>query len=152
MKNLFNEADHTVIFRRMNQLTDKHQAHWGKMNVTQMLCHCGDQLRVAMGFMEVKSNSNFFKRTVLKRMALWFSMPKGRIETVDELNQVKGNGTPSVTFRDDRVNLVKLMNLFLEQPDSFKWSPHPTFGELSKKEWGRLAYQHLDHHLRQFGV
>ena len=152
MKNLFKEEDHTTIFRRINQLTKDHQAHWGKMNVTQMLCHCADQLRLAMGFIEVKPKTNFFKRTFLKRFALWFRVPKNRAETLDEINQVKGNGTPSVSFVDDRVNLVKLMNLFLEQPEDYEWTPHPTFGKLSRKEWGRLAYQHLDHHLRQFGV
>lgn len=152
MKNLFNEEDHTTLFRRINQLTKENQAHWGKMNVTQMLCHCADQFRIAMGMLEVESDTSFFKRTILKRLALWFKIPKGKIATVEELDQVKGNGTASVTFEDDRVNLVKLMNLFLRQPNDFEWSAHPSFGKLSRKEWGRLAYQHLDHHLRQFGV
>ena len=30
--------------------------------------------------------------------------------------------------------------------------PHPAFGQLSGKAWGRLVYRHLDHHLRQFGI
>ncbi len=29
---------------------------------------------------------------------------------------------------------------------------HPNFGTMSHKDWGRFAWVHLDHHLRQFGV
>ncbi|MBK9525384.1 MAG: DUF1569 domain-containing protein [Bacteroidetes bacterium] len=28
---------------------------------------------------------------------------------------------------------------------------HPYFGKLSSREWGRITYLHLDHHLKQFG-
>ncbi|MCA0390144.1 MAG: DUF1569 domain-containing protein [Bacteroidetes bacterium] len=28
---------------------------------------------------------------------------------------------------------------------------HPYFGNLSKKQWSRLAYIHINHHLKQFG-
>ena len=30
-------------------------------------------------------------------------------------------------------------------------SEHTFFGELDRKEWARLTYKHLDHHLKQFG-
>jgi len=30
--------------------------------------------------------------------------------------------------------------------------PHFFFGPLTPVEWAALMYQHLDHHLRQFGV
>jgi hypothetical protein len=30
--------------------------------------------------------------------------------------------------------------------------PHFFFGPLTPQEWATLMYQHLDHHLRQFGV
>jgi hypothetical protein len=30
--------------------------------------------------------------------------------------------------------------------------PHFFFGPLTPVEWAVLMYQHLDHHLRQFGV
>jgi hypothetical protein len=29
---------------------------------------------------------------------------------------------------------------------------HPFLGKLSRAEWLRWAYLHMDHHLRQFGV
>ena len=33
-----------------------------------------------------------------------------------------------------------------------EWQEHPAFGRLARRAWGVLAYRHLDHHLRQFGV
>jgi hypothetical protein len=29
---------------------------------------------------------------------------------------------------------------------------HYFFGRLSEREWARWGYQHIDHHLRQFGL
>lgn len=150
--NIFKEEDYQTILRRIDQLTPEHQKQWGKMNVTQMLCHTTDQIRLALGFMEAKDQSSFWSRNIVKHIALRKKMPKGKIETVPELNQVEGNGTPSVTFIDDRVNLVKLLTMFKEQDTNYVWAPHPYFGALSREQWGRLAYMHLDHHLEQFGV
>ncbi|MEI9911278.1 MAG: DUF1569 domain-containing protein [Bacteroidota bacterium] len=30
--------------------------------------------------------------------------------------------------------------------------PHPFFGKLTKEEWSKGTWKHLDHHLQQFGV
>jgi hypothetical protein len=52
-------------------------------------------------------------------------------------------------------NLRELQNLvdhFARQPRDFEWQPHPHFGRMSDAEWMRLAYLHMDHHLRQFGA
>jgi hypothetical protein len=32
------------------------------------------------------------------------------------------------------------------------WPPHPILGRLSRGQWMRWGYRHMDHHLRQFGV
>ena len=110
-KNIFLEEDYQTILRRINQLTPESQRQWGKMNVTQMLCHTADQLRLAMGFIEVKDQSNFISRNFTKWMALRMEAPKGKVETLEEINQVEGGGTPSVSFEDDKINLIKLLNL-----------------------------------------
>jgi Protein of unknown function (DUF1569) len=30
--------------------------------------------------------------------------------------------------------------------------PHPIFGKMTKEEWSKGTWKHLDHHLQQFGV
>ncbi len=32
------------------------------------------------------------------------------------------------------------------------WGPHPMFGTLTVKEWGKLLQIHIDYHLRQFAA
>ncbi|BAV04044.1 hypothetical protein FLA_0023 [Filimonas lacunae] len=32
------------------------------------------------------------------------------------------------------------------------WGPHPMFGKMSSKQWGKLALIHVDYHLRQFNA
>jgi hypothetical protein len=51
---------------------------------------------------------------------------------------------------------VSILRAFVEQAagrDKAEQFPaHPAFGKLTPRAWGVLAYRHLDHHLRQFGV
>ena len=34
------------------------------------------------------------------------------------------------------------------RPDA-AWKPHPLFGKMTPREWGKLLQMHLDYHLRQ---
>jgi hypothetical protein len=31
------------------------------------------------------------------------------------------------------------------------WGPHPMFGRMSPREWGKVFQIHVDYHLKQFG-
>ena len=37
------------FFERIDRLTPDHKPLFGKMNVNQMVCHCADQVRMALG-------------------------------------------------------------------------------------------------------
>jgi hypothetical protein len=106
MNNLLDDRARTGILSRLERLEDGQRAQWGRMNVNQMVCHLGDQFRIALGQIRPADCSGFLSRTVLKWMVL-----------------------AGATF-----------------------SASPAFGKLSNRQWGRLAYVHMDHHLRQFGV
>jgi hypothetical protein len=47
---------------------------------------------------------------------------------------------------------VKLLGYVIEHPADYTSQAHPMFGELNQKQWGKLIYIHLNHHLNQFGV
>ncbi|MGB8479100.1 MAG: DUF1569 domain-containing protein [Acidobacteriaceae bacterium] len=65
----------------------------------------------------------------------------------------------SVLVTDERDFAIERQRL-LESIDRFAGGgpaictkhPHFFFGRLTPVEWAALQYQHLDHHLRQFGV
>jgi hypothetical protein len=40
---------------------------------------------------------------------------------------------------------------FTTDINSFDGHSHPIFGPMSKADWLRWGYLHMDHHLRQFG-
>jgi hypothetical protein len=105
-----------------------------------------------MGLKPVNPASLPYPRSLLKWVALWAPMPwpKG-FKTVPELDQ-QVCGTQPAVFESDVRELQSLVERFAHQPRDFQWQPHPYFGQMSEKEWMRLAYLHMDHHLRQFGA
>lgn len=93
-----------------------------------------------------------YPRSLLKWVALWAPIPwpKG-FKTVPELDQQTG-GTSPAEFDDDVRELRGLLDRLTRRPRNFQWQPHPHFGQMSDREWMRLGYLHMDHHLRQFGA
>jgi hypothetical protein len=150
---LFDDHKRSGLINRINQLTPENKALWGKMNVNQMICHTTDQLRLAFG--DIKrdlQNAPFIKRTLIKWLALYvISIPKN-VPTLPEADQLAGGGTKPTDFVTDKATLLHHIENFTIQADDFRWGYHGAFGQLNRKEWGILAYKHLDHHLKQFGV
>lgn len=75
--------------------------------------------------------------------------PKG-VPTSPEVNAEK-TGTPPGEFEKDVAELRDLVKRFVET-DGRTLEPHYAWGRMSRREWGRYGYRHLDHHLQQFGV
>lgn len=152
VKTILNKNDNNLVILRVRSLSEKADALWGKMNVNEMICHCTDQIRMAEGKNNIKFVGNFFLVKFVKNLILYgVPAPKGKIMTYKELDQ-KINGTRPTIFENDRSTLVDSIKGFDNDYPNNKKVLHPSFGKLSKKEWGRLVYIHLDHHLRQFGV
>lgn len=152
MKNLFQEGVADELSRRFLSIKEYQKPDWGKMNAGQMICHCSDTLREALGLRPTRSSSNFLTSTFVKWVTFYLiSWPKGKLPTSHEYDQQLG-GTPSKEFEADRNELLRLLKTMQEQPEWFNFHAHPLFGKLSRKEWGRLTFVHFDHHLRQFGA
>jgi Protein of unknown function (DUF1569) len=150
MKNLFEAARVEEVKERMAQLRPDSERLWGKMNPAQALAHCTAAIGMAMG------------KTRPPR--IWI----GRLLGPLAKKSLIVNGTPmrrnsmtekSVLVTDERDFEVERQRL-RESIDHFAAGgpgvctnhPHFFFGPLTPLEWAVLMYQHLDHHLRQFGV
>jgi Protein of unknown function (DUF1569) len=153
MKNLRNAKDKEEIARRVDSLRPDSPRLWGKMSAHQMICHLSDGFRLYMGEKKVAPAGGMYPSKVLRWTALWAPMqwPHG-FKTMPELDQQAGAGTPPVEFATDVRELQNLLEDFVRQPRDFSWPAHPHFGEMSERDWMRLAYLHADHHLRQFGA
>lgn len=53
-------------------------------------------------------------------------------------------------FEKEKEGLLQMINSFSETTMSDE--PHPFFGKLTKEEWSKGTWKHINHHLQQFGV
>lgn len=146
---LFRAEDAQLFVQRIKSLTPENKPMWGKMNVGQMLAHCQEPLKVALGDL------------VLKRTIIGFLL--GGIAKKKILGE-NGFGKNSPThplfvmtdkrvFEREQSNLIALVErLHKGGASALTKETHPFFGRLSPQEWDALQSKHLDHHLRQFGV
>jgi hypothetical protein len=152
MKTLLNPRDQEEVLARLQRVRADSTRQWGKMSAHQMICHLSDGFRMYMGLKTATPAGFPYPSKILKSVALWapISWPKG-FKTVPELDQQR-NGTPPAQFDRDVGELRSLMDRFTRQPRDCRLQSHPHFGQMSEKEWMRLAYLHMKHHLRQFGA
>ncbi len=138
------------VQNRLGKLTPTSKRQWGKMSAHEMVCHLSDSFGLALGRKTASDASGVLQRTVMKWFALYVPIPwpKG-VGTRPEMEQGVG-GTRPGDFERDCAVLAGLMTEFAQQA-SFDVG-HPIFGRMSREEWMRWGYLHVDHHFRQFGV
>lgn len=154
---LSNPADKQQIVERLKRIQPSSQRQWGRMTVNQMICHLSDSFRVTMGEKPWKTARISVTPIPLPCWFVkWFALDMPRawphgLKTRPEVDSEQG-GTPPQQFDADLSDLFALLDRFTRQPRTFKWQPHPMFGEMTDTDWMRWGYLHMDHHLRQFGA
>ena len=146
VKNLFEPAVKQDIINRINRLTPATQRKWGSMDVGQMLAHCQKPLGVAVGKHKLKANWLVKLLAPLVKKQLYNDKPFRRNLPTDKSFKI----TDQKNFEKEKTELIQMINDFSE--DTMSDEPHPFFGKLTKEEWSRGSWKHLDHHLQQFGV
>jgi uncharacterized protein DUF1569 len=138
------------LARRLGQLQPTSTRQWGTMTPHEMVCHLGDSFSAVLGERMASSNETWLSRTVVKWVALHTTLPWPQgVPTRPEVNP-KEQGTKPVEFERDRSRTLELLQRFVKAES--RCVNHPIFGALTRDEWMRWGYAHVDHHLRQFGV
>ena len=150
MKNLFEAAEVEELKERMAQLRPDSERLWGKMDPAQMLAHCSAAIGMAVG--EVRPPRILIGRLLgplAKRSVIVNGTPMRRNAMTEKSCLV----TDERDFVVERQRLCESIDrLAAGGPGVCMKHPHFFFGPLTPLEWATLMYQHLDHHLRQFGV
>ena len=150
MKNLFEAADVEELKERMAQLSADSERQWGKMNPAQALAHCSAAIGMAVG--ETRPPRILIGRLLgrlAKKSVIVNGTPMRRNSMTDKSVLV----TDERDFEVERQRLRESVDRFAAGgPEICTKHPHFFFGPLTPVEWAALMYQHLDHHLRQFGV
>ena len=147
MKNILNDKDYSEIKERIKDLSVASIRRWGKMDMQQMLVHCTVQLKLAVGEIPSETQGPSFMRSRLGKWILFSNIPwpKGA-STPAEMNAQLAHFSPT----DIEIEKKELLEYLEKIKDKDQLHQHPFFGNLNQKEWGRLIYKHLDHHLKQF--
>jgi hypothetical protein len=152
MKTFARDGDVVEIRRRLKTVCPDSRRRWGRMTAHQMICHLSDSFLAVTGRKEMSIASGPFQRTVLKWMALHAPVPWPHgVRTRPEIDQTVGGTRPN-DFSADLALLETLSVQFVAEINSIDGHWHPIFGPMSRSEWLRWAYLHMDHHLRQFGA
>ena len=147
--NIFNQTDYAGIKNRINRLNAESQRQWGKMTLPQMLEHCSIQLKRALGIIpETAYEGPSVFRTAFGRWLLFYAMPWPKGAATPSQMNMSTNGLP---VADIQVSKQALLDLLERVQLQERFNTHAFFGKMDKKDWGRLMWKHLDHHLRQFG-
>jgi len=150
MKNLFEPARVKEVKERMERLRPDSERLWGKMNPAQALAHCS----AAIGMAEGKISP---PRILIGRLL----GPWAKKSVIVNGEPIRRNAMTEKScvvaderdFVVERQRLHELIDRFAAGgPGRCTKHPHFFFGPLTPVEWAVLMYQHLDHHLRQFGV
>jgi Protein of unknown function (DUF1569) len=151
MPRLLDNQSTSELIQRIQVLQENAKPIWGKMSPIQMLAHCTAALKMAFGEVPVKVRFSPWKASLAKLLFVeWFAFPKDS-PTAPEMDPNK-KLKPRDSFLEEKEDLIHHLSRMNNTTTDFTFGMHPLFRNMDRKDWGKLVYKHLDHHLRQFGV
>lgn len=150
MKNIFDVQTINEFATRIEQITPASTAQWGKMNVYQMLKHCTENEKMMV-------REQTFKRRFIGRI---FGKIALKSSIKDDSPLAKNSPThPDLIFSNNgnveqqKQEWLKVLAKYpSKKATDYTGFIHPFFGKMDTEQISKLAYKHIDHHLRQFGV
>ena len=146
----FTEGKRREFRQRIESVTLQSPRQWGTMEVDQMLQHLNLACGGSLGFYDLPDESNLVTRTVGKWVTVdWFAdQPVG-------LRLPKGFKIPHsqrFEFAHEKAQLLTVVEAAWQARTDAAWKPHPLFGRMTPRQWGKLLQMHVDYHLRQFAA
>jgi len=147
------EDSRARLIVRLRALTPLSERRWGSLSAAEMLCHLGDTCDSVLGIRVPPGPPSTGKpRPVLKWLMLYTPMPwpKGA-KTRPGVNP-REQGTRPGEFEEDRARVINGLGELAVAPAERLAAFHFMVGPMTRTDWHRWAYKHVDHHLRQFGL
>jgi hypothetical protein len=147
MKSFFEDSVYEEITSRLNQIEKDTKPQWGKMNAGQMFHHCQMPLNIILEKEDYGVKPNWLVNLLFKKSMYSDKLWRKNLPTAPGF-KIKDEKD----FDAEKKEITTLIDELNKQRERNDWQPHPAFGKLTKDQWGKMQYKHLDHHLRQFGV
>lgn len=151
MRTCFNPYHRAGLVRRLRAIRPDTPPRWGSMTAGQMLAHLQDSFAIMAGKRTVSQPTRKPPRFLRSAVGRWLLIdtplpwPRGKVVAPPEFT-----ATFPADFTTDRERVIAALERFSESPTA--WPDHPAFGRIPERQWGRLAWKHMDHHLKQFGA
>ena len=150
LPNIFDKKVADQLIARINKLSPKTQAQWGKMDVARMLAHCNVTYEMVYENKYPKPNAlmKFILKLAIKVTVVSDKAYKRNSSTAPQFIIVDER-----VFETERKRLVDFISKTQQLGEKgFEGKESHSFGALTTCEWSNMFYKHLDHHLGQFGV
>lgn len=149
MKSLFEESVYNEVIQRLAKLKSETPRQWGKMDAIFMVKHCNLVLIASLGTAPRKrALMSYLFRKMAKKQYVYKSIYKKNGYTAPAFIVTSAN-----ELNSERTSLIQSIDQFRKAGEkAYENRLHAFFGRLTAEEWGMLQYNHLNHHLTQFGL
>jgi len=147
MLSMFDVGTREKFRKRIGNLTPRSERRWGTMSSQRMICHLGDQIRLALGELDARPIPGAMHYAPMRWLALYvLPWPHGFKGPPEAFTTQAGEWERDISALDS------LLEQFAAHSHQREWPDHPVFGAMSGSVWAKFTCKHFDHHLRQFGV
>ena len=153
MRTLSQEGTLAALIARLRALRPGSARRWGTLTAAEMLCHLGDAAESVLGIrVPPGPPASSRPRPLLKWFILYAPVPwpKG-VKTRPGVDPHR-EGTRPGEFEHDRARAIRGLVTLASAPAETLSARHFMVGPMSRSDWHRWAYKHVDHHLRQFSL
>lgn len=151
MSSVFEPSVLAALVTRFEGLRPETQGRWGVLTVNEMLCHLADCTDWARGIRPTAGIQYPTRVHWSKWIALYTPLPWPRTIKTGPRFDPKVEGTRPAEFERDRRRAIESMVAMANTGPAQLVPAHMVFGPMTPTDWGRWAYRHAHHHLRQFG-
>lgn len=152
IRSIFDPAARRALLERVDALRPGAHPRWGGMTVDVMVVHLSEGYRLLLEATDRKPPRNRLKAAAMRWYALHIPLPWPRGAPAPRPIRAGEGLRPAGQFEREVRELREQIERFARAEPDGGWPPHHRFGRLSRDQWGRWAWRHADHHLRQFGV
>lgn len=150
MQTIYDKHTREELIKRINLLNEKSERLWGKMTVRQMIEHCLLNDEMNFGKMNLKQVfiGRLFGNMALKSFLKDDKPIKHNVGTLPELKITENIKEDLQSLKEQWVESIQK---YADLDENHEYI-HSFFGKINREQTGLMAYKHIDHHLRQFGV
>lgn len=150
MPSLYSESTIAELKSRIDQIDPSASPLWGKMTAYQMVRHCILAEQLYLGQLKEKRTfiGRLFGKIALRQMLKPDSQAPKNSPTHPKL-VIKDSVEIGPQIQEWKTLLDQYPGMAGKKDAKVL---HPFFGTLDHSQIDTMAYKHIDHHLRQFGV